>query len=199
MNNIVQTGNFISANTLKYRYGPDQDVSVSVITNSPPTYDSMDLMASYTDPLGNTQFSINNSLPCAGQYLVGLPIFSDAQLGVYNVSVSAYGYDKGARIWQASSSTTFEVAGSSLSQQITNLNVTIETMGITINDIQTQLGDIQSDLDGMSLADIRDNLNYLNQTLTYKVDEISLELLSVNESLHKKLGDVESNFLNGIS
>jgi DNA repair exonuclease SbcCD ATPase subunit len=54
---------------------------------------------------------------------------------------------------------------------------------------------MQSELDGMSLADIRDNLNYLNQTLTNKIDGLYLEFLDVNESLQDKISEAENSIL----
>jgi hypothetical protein len=199
VNNIVESGSYISANTMKSQYAPGSEVSVAITINSPPTFDTLNMIVSYADPSGNMEHSTDNSLPCAGQYLVGLPIFGDAQLGIYDVSVSASGYHKESQIWNATSATSFEVVGSSISQQIANLNSTINSMALSINTVQNQLSDIQTELDGMSLSDIRNDLDFINQTLSNQIDGIYMELQEVNGSLRQKLDDMETNLLNGIS
>jgi predicted nucleic acid-binding Zn-ribbon protein len=195
VNNIVEIGNFITLNTLKSVYEPDQDISAVVTTSSPPTFDSLGLMLNYFDPGGNCLFAINNTFPAANQYIVGIPIYSDALPGIYSINASAYGYDKGTMIWQASSQTTFEVSGYGLHQHMGQLNSSLMGMEITLGDIQSRVIEIQTDLDGMSLLDIRNNLDYLNQTLNSKIDGLNADLFDVNESLQNKISDAESNIL----
>jgi predicted nucleic acid-binding Zn-ribbon protein len=190
-NNMVENGNFISINTLKSTYRPDEEVSVCVVTNTPPTFDSLELVTSYSDPNGNTLYSQGISVPYSSRYLVGLPIYSDAELGTYDVDVHAYGYDKGEQIWYSTAQSNFDVSGESLSLSIHQLNTTLSSMELVI-------ADIQSDLDSMSLSDIRADIDYLNQTLNSKVDGLYGELLDVNNSLQTTLTNVESSILDGI-
>jgi hypothetical protein len=195
VNNIVETGNYIVLNTLKSIYEPDQDVSLVVTTSSPPTFDSLDLILNYYDPSGNTLISMDNTLPSENQYIIGMPIYSDALSGIYTINASAYGYNKGTMIWEASSQTTFEVSGYGLHQHMGGLNSSLTGIEITLGDIQSRVVDIQLGLDGMSLLDIRNNIDYLNQTLNNKIDQLNVDLFDVNESLHNKISEAESNIL----
>jgi hypothetical protein len=185
INNVVQTGNYISVNALKSSYNPDQEVSVRISTSSPPACDALGMLVSYTDSAGNMKFSANDTVPYTTQYLVGLPIFSDASLGVYNISATVYGYHRGSLIWTSESQSTFTVSGYDVHTKLQDLNSTLAGMEVT-------LGDLQADLGGMSLADIRDNLDYLNQTLNYKVDGIYSDLAALNTSFDGRITNLEN-------
>jgi hypothetical protein len=47
----------------------------------------------------------------------------------------------------------------------------------------------------MSLLDIRNDIDYLNQTLNSKIEGLNTDLFDVNESLQNKISDAESNIL----
>jgi hypothetical protein len=190
-NNIVENGNFVSVNTLRPLYRPDEDVSVCVVTNTPPTFDSLNMEVSYSDPGGNTLYSQSSSYPYSSRYLVGLPVYSDAQQGVYDVEVSAYGFHKGEQIWYSNILTTFQVSGESISESLHIINSTLSNMGLDI-------ADIRADLDSMSLSEIRADIDHLNQTLNSKIDGLYGELWAVNSSLQSTMADAENNLLDSI-
>jgi hypothetical protein len=117
VNNFEQTGNYISVNSMKNSYEPDQEVSVLIGTISPPVFDSLNLVMSYSDPSGNTVYAVKNSLPPTPNYIFGLPLYSDAKLGVYTITVVAYGFNNGALIWNATNGTAFEVFGTNVHER----------------------------------------------------------------------------------
>jgi hypothetical protein len=190
-NNMVENGNFISVNTLKSTYRPDEDVSICIVANTPPIFDSLNLEVSYSDPSGNTLYSQSGSYPYSSRYLVGLPVFSDAQQGVYDVEVSAYGFHKREQIWYSNILTTFQVSGESLSESLHIINSTLSNMGLDI-------ADIRADLDSMSLSEIRADIDHLNQTLNSKIDGLYGELWAVNSSLQSTMANAENNILDSI-
>ncbi len=197
INNIIKTGAFITVDTLKTSYEPDQDVSVVVTTNSPPIFDSLNLVVNYVDPIGNTLYTKNESLPYAHQYIVGLPLFSDAVLGIYSIAAVAYGFDNGALIWNASDGTTFEVLGKNVHEQLKNINTQLSSMNFTLNDIQNMVTDMRSDLKAMNLTELVDAIYHLNQTLPSKIDDLSLQLSDVESSLTNQLTSILENVTNG--
>ncbi|UCE39038.1 MAG: hypothetical protein JSW00_07400, partial [Thermoplasmata archaeon] len=183
INNAVHEGDFIIVNTLKPSYEPDQTVSVLVGMSSPPEFDSLNLMISYTDPNGNTFLAVDKTLPRASQFLVGLPLFSDALLGTYTLSVSANGYDCDELIWYATKQETFEVVGSGVHDRLSDMQISLSYLNTTLFDIQTCVNDLQSDLMGLNQTELLSALEYLNQSLPIKIDDLFLELVSVNQSL----------------
>jgi hypothetical protein len=190
-NNVIENGNFVSVNTLRSWYRPDEDVSLCIVTNTPPTFDSLNMEVCYSDPSGNTLYSQSSSYPYSSRYLVGLPVYSDAEVGVYDVEVFAYGLNKGEQIWYSTAQTTFQVSGESLSESIQNINSTLSNMEIDI-------ASIRSDLDSMSLSDIRTDLDFLNQTLNSKIDGLYVDLSEVNSSLQCTMADAKNSILDSI-
>lgn len=198
INNIVQTGDFITVSTLKNSYEPDQEVSVIIGTTSPPSFESLNLIISYTDPCLNILHAINESMPYSSQYIVGLPLHSDAILGIYTLKVDAYGYDNGVIIWNATGIGSFEVIGSNIHEQLGGINNTLFGMNTALNDIQSGIMDIQSGLGFMNLSDLLNAISHLNQTLPEKIDEVTSQLSSLNESLLCRISSAETDIMSGL-
>jgi hypothetical protein len=199
VNNFVQTGDYISVNTIKTFYKPDQEVSVLIGTKSPPLFDSLNLVVSHADPSGNTIYAINESLQYTTKYLVGLPLYSDALLGVYTITVAAYGFDNGALIWNATNDTTFEVLGTNIHEQLESMNASISGMNTSLSDIQSMVTDMRSDLNTLNLSYFQNSIEYLNQTLSNKINELTAQLFGLNDSLLDKIGDAEAIILDELA
>jgi hypothetical protein len=77
----------------------------------------------------------------------------------------------------------------------------IEFLNSTLNDIQNRVMGIQSDLDSMntSLGDLQNEISYLNQTLPTKVNDLTIQLASVNDSILARITDAETTILNDIA
>jgi hypothetical protein len=155
VNNAVQTEDYITVSTLKNEYGPDQEVSVIVSTKTPPSYDSLNLVVSYTDPTGNTMSKMEESLPSTTQYIIILPLSSDAALGTYTVTANAYGYDGEVLIWEATNDTTFNVSGKSLHEQLADLYAQHDALNNSI----TSLSDVVENEHEFSRSEILDRIN----------------------------------------
>jgi hypothetical protein len=191
VNNAVQSGDFITVGTLSASYEPDQMISVLVGMNSPPDSDSLNLEVSYADQNQNTYYAVNETLPYASQLLVGLPIFSDANLGTYTITVTAYGYDGDEFIWYSTKAGSFDVAGKSVHERLDDLE-------ISVSDINSTLCQLQSDIAGMNQQELLGKLEHLNQTVHTKIDEVLVELLEVNESILLQLSAAEAELLAAI-
>jgi hypothetical protein len=171
VNNIIQTGDYISVSTLKNSYAPDQGVSVLIGIKSPPTFDSLNLMVSYSDPSSNILYTINQSYPYNTQYIIILPLSSDAVLGTYSISAAAFGFNNNSMIWNAINSTTFDVSGMSLQDQLAALNVT----------------------------DLVSAIQYLNQTLPPQISDLALQLSGANDSILSLISSSESGILSELN
>jgi hypothetical protein len=77
----------------------------------------------------------------------------------------------------------------------------IESINSTLNDIQNRVMGIQSDLDGMntSLGDLRNEISYLNATLPTKVNDLTIQLSNVNDSILARISDAETTILSDIA
>lgn len=198
VNNAVPVGDYISVSTLKSTYAPDQDVSVLIGLKSPPSFSWLNLEVSYSDPSGNTLYSIEELLPYSNQYMIVLPLGSDAEQGPYTVSVDAIGISKDMMVWSDTNTTTFDVVGKSIQEQLEGINATLGLMNATINDIQTIVTDIQSNITGMNLSSLQEAIEYLNQTLNPKLDSLAYQLLGVNDSLRSRISNAETNILSDL-
>lgn len=80
---------------------------------------------------------------------------------------------------------------------LNNLTITLYYINNTVNDIQNRVIEIQLDLDNMniSLKELQDTMDYLNQTLTLKIDNLITQLTGVNDSLMGRISDLETNIL----
>jgi hypothetical protein len=103
---------------------------------SPPAYDYVNLVVSYTDPNGNEMITVKENLPVASEYLVVLPIASDAELGLYDVNAEAFGYDGDFLIWEAANTTTFNVSGKNLNEMLDDI---LTGLLEELNEVQTAL------------------------------------------------------------
>jgi hypothetical protein len=201
VNNIIGIGDYITVSTLEAEYQPDEMVSVLVGTKTPPTYDSLNLLVGYVDPSGNSHYESKESLPPGNQFIVGLPLPSDAHLGTYLVAVDAYGYDRSALIWSATNSTSFTVSGKGIQGQFEEINTTLSQIDFNWTDIYDMLVDIQLDLDNMNstLIDLRNKIDYLNMTVPARIDALSAQLTGVNDSLLSRMSSTETNILAALS
>jgi len=184
VNNNVPVGDYISVSTLKSTYSPDQDVTVLIGLKSPPSFTTLNLIVSYDDPSGNTLYSVEKDLPYSSQYMMILPLQSDAEQGTYTVSVEAYGISKGMMVWSGTNTTTFDVAGKSIQEQLEDMNATLALMNVT-------LFNIQSDLAGMNLTGLLGAIDYLNQSL----GSIESQLAGLNDSIQNTISGIEGNIL----
>jgi beta propeller repeat protein len=81
---------------------------------------------------------------------------------------------------------------------IDGLQSAIDEINITINDVKNTIAELQFDLDSLneSIADLHDTVNFLNQTIPIKINDLSLQLANVNESIQNTLtGLNETNIL----
>ncbi len=155
INNAVHIGDYISVRALKPEYGPDQEVSVVVNTKTPPMFNNMNLVVTYADPSGNTMSKTEESLPSTTQYIVILPLSSDAALGTYTVTANAYGYDGEVMIWEATNGTTFNVSGKSLHEQLADLYAQHDVLNNSI----TSLSDVIENEHEFTRSEILDRIN----------------------------------------
>ncbi len=126
-----------------------------VSTKSPPSYGSLNLVVSYTDPSGNTMSKTEESLPFTTQYIVILPLSSDASLGTYTVSANTYGYDGEVIMWEATNGTTFNVSGKSLQEQLADLY----TQHDVLNNSITSLSEVIENEHEVSRREILERIN----------------------------------------
>ncbi|UCE36259.1 MAG: hypothetical protein JSW00_12060 [Thermoplasmata archaeon] len=162
INNAVSSGDYISINTLMAEYTPDQDVTVIVNTKAPPPYDSIDLVVEYTDPSGNEMFAVEEMLPTANQYMVILHLPSDAELGPYDVTATAYAHDGDFLIWEATNTTTFTVSGKSLNDQLADLMAKLdelEDQHEALNDTINSLSDVVENEHNYTRSEILGKIN----------------------------------------
>jgi hypothetical protein len=120
-------------------------------------------MVSYTDPSGNEMFAMKGGLPVAAQYIVVLPLASDAELGTYDVSANAYGYSGDFRIWEAANTTTFTVSGKNLKDSLDDmLNEMLNELNevqIALNNSITTLSDILENEHNLTRSEILSRIN----------------------------------------
>jgi hypothetical protein len=159
--NAAIVGSYIAVDTLRMEYIPDQDVTVVVSTISPPAYDFVDIIVSYTDPSGNEKYAIEGPLPVATQYIIVLPLPSDAELGTYVVSASANGYSGDFRIWEASDTNTFNVSGKNLQELMDDLNAQHVVLNNTITTLSDVVGNEHDFTRSEILARINDTIDEL--------------------------------------
>ena len=198
INNEVATGNFITVGTLKNTYRPDQDISVQVNTSFPPAFDTLDLIVILSGPDGDPVFNSNLTFPYDTRYAVILPIASDAVTGTYTVNVHAYGSHLGDLIWNAANTTTFEVSGENIHEQLQTINHTVSGMNITVNYIGNRVIDIRSNLTklNLSLDELHDDIDHMNTTIPASMNELSDQLSGVNTSLLTRLTNIRNNLTN---
>jgi len=153
--NAAIVGSYISVSTMRAEYTPDQDVAVVVSTMSPPAYDFVDIIVSYTDPSGNEMFAMQGGLPAATQYIIVLPLSSDAELGTYSVSANAYGYSGDFRIWEASDTNTFNVSGKNLVDLLDDLNA----QHVVLNNTITSLSEAVVNEHNLTRSEILSRIN----------------------------------------
>jgi hypothetical protein len=82
---------------------------------------------------------------------------------------------------------------------LNDIESTIDYMNMTIEDVQTRVIIIQTILENLNLTELVNILNYLNQTLPPKIDDLSTQLTSVNDSLMGRVTDAETNILSEIA
>ncbi len=187
-NNMVNAGNYISASTPEPEYSPDEDVAVLIdIINAPPMFDNLDLVVSYAEPGGYTQYASAIALPYNTQYQITLALPSDAALGTYDVTAEAYGYVGQMIVWTANDSIQFDVMGQSVQEWLDDLNITVTDTNETVTDMNNTLLDIVDDIAGMNIT-----LADLNNDLSGQLD-------AVNISLHSTLTDLENDLLSELA
>ncbi len=201
VNNFIPVGDYISVSTLKSTYSPDQDVSVLVGLKSPPSFTTMNLIVSYADPSGNTLYTVDKDLPYSSQYIVNLPLQSDAEQGTYTVSVEAYGISKGMMVWSDTNTTTFDVLGKSIQEQLDDINTSIlnSISGIEGN-ILASLADVNSSLANdiqNLLVNITDNVTKMNSSLSVQLTDLLNQTTTDNNALRTwldlVLGAIDAN------
>ncbi|UCG70747.1 MAG: hypothetical protein JSV09_07020 [Thermoplasmata archaeon] len=187
VNNFIPVGDYISVSTGKSTYSPDQDVSVVVGLKSPPSFTTLNLIVSYADPSSNTLYSVDEKLPYNNQYMINLPLQSDAELGTYTVFVEAYGIEKDMIIWSDTNTTTFDVVGKSVQEQLDEINASIlnSISGIEGN-LLASIADVNAsltyDIQNL-LTSITDDVAELNSSLSYQLTNLLNNMTTDNESL----------------
>lgn len=177
-NNVVDVGSYITVSTLSPEYQPDEDVSVLVTIASPPYFNSLKLEIICVDPSGHPLYTSSHRFFYSTEYRVIMSIPSDAELGTYIVAAYAYGYADESLMWGATDSTTFLVFGTSLRDQLEELNMTISSVDLTM---------------------LLDALGYLNQTLLAKIDGLSTQLSEMNNSLQSSIWTVGTALFNELA
>jgi parallel beta-helix repeat protein len=178
VNNIAEIGDYITVATMHTEYQPDEDISLIVGTDSPPYFETLELEVKCEDPSGHPLYTSIHDFYYGTEYRVIMPIPSDAELGTYTVDVYAFGSTDDTLSWFATNSTTFLVSGTSLKNRLEGLNAT---------------------LSGMDLTELLDEIQYLNQTLPVKIDDLLSQLSDLddyvegfNESLADDIADISS-------
>jgi hypothetical protein len=82
---------------------------------------------------------------------------------------------------------------------LNDIESTIDYMNTTIEDIQTRVIICQTILENLNLTELFNTINYLNQTLPLKIDDLSTELDGVNDSLLGRVSDAEINILSELA
>jgi parallel beta-helix repeat protein len=178
VNNIVDIGSYITVSTLNPEYQPDEDASLLVTMVSPPYFDNLELDVNCVDPSGHPLYTSSHNFYYGSEFRVIMSIPSDAELGTYTVIVEAYGFAGDSLVWGATDSTTFLVSGTSLRNQFEELNVTLSSMDLT---------------------ELLDEIEYLNQTIPDKIDDLLLQLLAVNDSILGDIADTKNTLLSQLN
>ena len=82
---------------------------------------------------------------------------------------------------------------------LNDIESTIDYMNTTIEDIQTRVIIVQTILENLNFTELLNTINYLNQTLPQKIDDISNQLAVVNDSLMGRVTDAETNILSELA
>ncbi len=84
---------------------------------------------------------------------------------------------------------------------LNDITTTIENINDTVNDLQNIVLDIQTDLSCMNttLGQLKGGVDYLNQTLPLKVDDLAAQLTGVNDSILNKVLGTETNILSELA
>jgi hypothetical protein len=80
------------------------------------------------------------------------------------------------------------------------LEETVGNINTTVNDIQDQIIDIQLEIDTMNttLGDLQADIDYLNQSLWPKIDDLTTQLSGVNDSIMSRISELEINILSDL-
>ncbi|UCF09023.1 MAG: hypothetical protein JSW28_04880, partial [Thermoplasmata archaeon] len=82
---------------------------------------------------------------------------------------------------------------------LNDIETTIDYMNTTIEDVQTRVIIIQTILENLNLTELLNAVNYLNQTLPPKMEDLSTQLAGVNDSLSGRVTDAETNILSELA
>jgi len=213
VNNEVLTGDFLNVDAIRSTYSPDDTASIIVDVTPAPSYDNLKLIVDYTDPNGTSKQVIEDELLVKPSYIVGLPVFSHAPLGTYNVTVNAYGYNGTALIWNSTNWTYFEVTKNGRADELQDIDDQLAFLNQTLLDLRTYVEGMNASQQG-GLDDILDNLTTvigkldtinasivdldamiagMNSTLVGMMDGLSSDLDTVGASLTQQVDLLESN------
>lgn len=78
---------------------------------------------------------------------------------------------------------------------LNDIESTIDYLNMTIEDIRTRVVIVQTILENLNLTELLNAIDYLNQTLPPKIDDLSTQLSGVNDSLLGRVTDAETNIL----
>ena len=141
-------------------------------------------MISYSNPSGYTFYGPNETLPYDTNYILGVPMHSDSELGFYTLTITGHGYKSGSWIWSASNVTLFIVTGK-------NIHTKLNSVQTGIEEVQTNLTTLNSTILN-NLTGLDDTLlSHFNSTLTSQIQNLTIkltnEIISMNSSLSAHL------------
>ncbi len=199
INNMISSATIITSPE-ESTYQPDELISLRVdISGAPSNWNTLIFEYGYTDPNGRTLWFESPSLPKENGYVLTISLPSDAPLGTYTINVTAYGYDDEELIWSASDTANLNVAGEGLHDLLEYLNTTLSDMNVTIDEIQNAVNSIESNISSLNLDELKGSIDYLNQTLPSKIDDLSTQLSGVNDSILSSISDAEINILSDLA
>ncbi|UCF08998.1 MAG: hypothetical protein JSW28_04755 [Thermoplasmata archaeon] len=80
---------------------------------------------------------------------------------------------------------------------LNDMETTVDYINGSVEDIQDRIVDIRLDIDSMntSLSELGDDIDFFNQTIPVKIDQLSNQLSGVNDSMVTRVSESEVNIL----
>ena len=198
VNNEVLSGPFINVSTAASSYMPDDTVSAIVALMTPPSFDYIELHASWTGDDGTVVQIPFMSYPAYSRYGFIFRLPSDVPVGDVSLQVIVLAYSGGSQVWSSTNLTIFAVDGVSQGQQmaaiLTDLTTVVEEIeGLNMTNqaqLVAALAEILSGLDGLE-GSLADNNTALQEYIDLQTEQIQIYMVALNDSLSEQLAAID--------
>ncbi|MCK4971317.1 MAG: hypothetical protein KAS77_12330, partial [Thermoplasmata archaeon] len=209
VNNEVLSGLFINVSTAASSYMPDDTVSAIVALMAPPSFDYIEIHASWTGDDGTVVQIPYMSYPAYTRYGFIFRLPSDVPVGDVSLQVIALAYSGSSQVWSSTNSTIFAVDGVSQGQQMADIQA---DLSVVVEDIEglnmtnqaqlvAALAEILSGLDGLDDSisarmddlegSIADNNTALQEYIDLQTEQIQMYMDALNDSLSEQLAAID--------